>query len=289
VRGWEYLAGLPHVGEAEREEGNDEEVEATANIDEVKEELEDGEWSAEQLEQQLDELLRVDHVSLLVEHDSFIDEQASVSPLHIRAYLPDFLIPQYDVLRDTLLPGLQILGIIDGSSSAASEANKAREKLNHAERSLNQAQRDLEQAKKELVDLFDPTRYGAQGEWKKLHDLCLKKDTGGYEYEVCLFEGTRQLPTNGGSSYSLGRFASWNPSPDVVEGSKEYYSTQMYLHGTRCWNGPERSVKLELTCGTENALLTVTELEKCEYLFTGTTPALCLPPAGGTEPQKDEL
>jgi protein kinase C substrate 80K-H len=80
VRGWEYLAGLPHVGEAEREEGSDEEVEATANIDEVKEELKDGEWSAEQLEQQLDELLRVDHVSLLMEHDSFIDEQASVSP-----------------------------------------------------------------------------------------------------------------------------------------------------------------------------------------------------------------
>src|ERR1700758_2722806 len=40
VRGWEYLAGLPHIGEAEREEGSDEEQEATTNIDEVKEELE---------------------------------------------------------------------------------------------------------------------------------------------------------------------------------------------------------------------------------------------------------
>ena len=79
VRGWEYLAGLPHIGEAEREEGTDEEDGATANIDEVKEELEDGEWSAGQLEQ-LDELLRVDHVSLLMEHDSYVDTQASVSP-----------------------------------------------------------------------------------------------------------------------------------------------------------------------------------------------------------------
>ena len=32
------------------------------------------------------------------------------------------------------------------------------------------------------------------------------------------------------------------------------------------------------TCGTENALLSVQELEKCEYQFTGTSPALCLPP-----------
>jgi protein kinase C substrate 80K-H len=59
------------------------------------------------------------------------------------------------------------------------EANKAREKLNDAEHSLNIAQKDLEQVRKELDDLFDPTRYGAEGEWKKLHDVCLKKDTGG--------------------------------------------------------------------------------------------------------------
>lgn len=80
VRGWEFLAGLPHIGEAEREEGSDEEDEATANTDEVKEELEDGEWSTEQLEQELDELLHVDHVSLLMEHDSYVDDNTSASP-----------------------------------------------------------------------------------------------------------------------------------------------------------------------------------------------------------------
>lgn len=35
--------------------------------------------------------------------------------------------------------------------------------------------------------------------------------------------------------------------------------------------------QLLLSCGTENALLSIVELEKCEYQFTGTTPALCLP------------
>ena len=89
VRGWEYLAGLPHIGEAEREEGADEEDGATEeNIDEIKEVLKDGEWSAEQLEQQLDELLRVDHVSLLMEHDSYVDEQSSVSPCERYAQAP---------------------------------------------------------------------------------------------------------------------------------------------------------------------------------------------------------
>jgi hypothetical protein len=47
--------------------------------------------------------------------------------------------------------------------------------------------------------------------------------------------------------------------------------------------------QLDLTCGTENALLTVAELEKCEYLFTGTTPALCFMLDGNRESGKDEL
>jgi len=45
--------------------------------------------------------------------------------------------------------------------------------------------------------------------------------------------------------------------------------------------------QLVLTCGIENALLTVAELEKCEYQITGTTPALCRPLED--EHSKDEL
>jgi protein kinase C substrate 80K-H len=90
VRGWEYLAGLPHVTEADREEGSDEEDGATSPVDEAKEELEEGEWSAQQLEQQLDGLLNVDHVSLLIEHESYVDEPASVSPSE---HVTDFMRP----------------------------------------------------------------------------------------------------------------------------------------------------------------------------------------------------
>jgi protein kinase C substrate 80K-H len=80
VRGWEYLAGLPHITEADHEEGSDEEDGATSKDDEAEEELEEGEWSAQQLEQQLNELLNVDHISLLIGHNSYVDESAPVSP-----------------------------------------------------------------------------------------------------------------------------------------------------------------------------------------------------------------
>jgi protein kinase C substrate 80K-H len=58
------------------------------------------------------------------------------------------------------------------------EASKVRENLNSAEHDLNHAQKHLENVREESVDLFDPTVYGAQGEWKKLHNTCLTKDTG---------------------------------------------------------------------------------------------------------------
>ncbi len=35
--------------------------------------------------------------------------------------------------------------------------------------------------------------------------------------------------------------------------------------------------QVEISCGTESALLSVSEPAKCEYHFTATTPALCWP------------
>lgn len=42
------------------------------------------------------------------------------------------------------------------------------------------------------------------------------------------------------------------------------------------WQICSRTWQVDLACGLDNELLTVTELEKCEYLITGTTPALCI-------------
>ena len=64
-----------------------------------------------------------------------------------------------------------------------------------------------------------------------------------------------------------------------------------YKGGARCWNGPERSVTVEFSCGTENMIYAVAEPEKCEYQFTGTSPALCHPLSreGKGSPVKEEL
>ena len=80
VRGWEQLAQLRPVGEAEREEGSDgdEDEEPTTLIEENEEELGEGEWTSLQLETELDGLLGVDHISLLMEHDAHVGDISTV-------------------------------------------------------------------------------------------------------------------------------------------------------------------------------------------------------------------
>jgi len=133
----------------------------------------------------------------------------------------------------------------------------------------------VEDETRALEKVFDPEWFSSEGEWKKLENTCLTKDTGDYVYEVCLFGAAMQRSSNGGGTHSLGRFSSWNT--DAPLGSPEYYTKQHYTHGAKCWNGPERSITVEFICGIDNSLLVVSEPEKCEYKVTGTTPALCRP------------
>ncbi|KAF9004765.1 endoplasmic reticulum protein [Cyathus striatus] len=284
VRGWEELAGLPHINDVGKEGQNEE------NKDEPKkeeEQLEEGMWTAGQLEEELDDLFEMDLTSLLFEHEEHIKSPAEGSILYdVSAYLPDSFLSYYDDIKDTVISWLGLLGISNLESSAAADSSRAQQALSEAETQLSRVRRDKKKAEEDLSEIFIVEGFGAEGEWKKLDGTCLEKNTGDYTYEVCLFNESKQKPNNGGQTFSLGKFESWNPSPDVKPGTPEYYQKQVYKHGTRCWNGPERSTVLLLTCGTENTLLTVQELEKCEYQFTGTTPALCLPVDGGEKGKK---
>lgn len=75
VRGWEFHAGLPHIGTEEKEEGVDPEDEKADEEKKEKEEevLEEGMWSKDELDRDLDGLLKTDYVGLLLEHDEFTE------------------------------------------------------------------------------------------------------------------------------------------------------------------------------------------------------------------------
>jgi len=219
-------------------------------------------------------------VSLLLEHEEHIRARHDEGFIlfNVTAYLPDSFIPQYEEFKSTLVSWLGKFGVIySGDDTSSAESTKARQALTDAESALRSLQDEKKKAEEDATEIFNVHGFGHDGEWKKLDDMCLRKDVGDYTYELCFFDEAKQIPKNGGSTFSLGRFDSWNPAESVQPGEPEYYKKQIYKHGARCWNGPERNVVLLLSCGLENALTAVVELEKCEYQFIGTTPALCTP------------
>lgn len=76
VRGWESLAGLPHINDIHK--GEDSSAETQARAPEVEEE-EEGIWNAAQIEEELDRLLKTDHITLLLEHDKIVAHPTSQS------------------------------------------------------------------------------------------------------------------------------------------------------------------------------------------------------------------
>ncbi|KAF2305193.1 hypothetical protein GH714_002920 [Hevea brasiliensis] len=57
---------------------------------------------------------------------------------------------------------------------------------------------------------------------------------------------------------------------------EDLYRSMIFSNGDRCWNGPDRSLKVKLRCGLKNELTDVDEPSRCEYVAFLSTPALCL-------------
>merc|ERR1712183_1257504 len=95
---------------------------------------------------------------------------------------------------------------------------------------------------------------------------CYELKTNEYKYQLCPFDKTTQSPLNGGSTTSLGKWGSW-------QGNN--HSEMKFEKGLGCWNGPARSTKVVLECGSEHKLVLVDEPSRCSYLFKFTTPCAC--------------
>ncbi|CAE6522222.1 unnamed protein product [Rhizoctonia solani] len=285
VRGWDAYHGIePESESTTKQAEGDPEPESVS--DKEPETVKEDEWTIAKL----DELARADHVALLLEHSRHIsgsqDESGTENILDtIQAYVPDALAPAFLHVK-TWFTGSSRASTADETSEATVNARNAH---NSAVNALRNSERELKDSEEALTKLEGGGHYGKDGEWKKLDGTCLEKDTGEYTYSVCLFGSATQKSNRDHASHNLGHFSGWNDKEGVVPGSYEYYTRQCYKGGARCWNGPERSVTFDITCGTENTIQTIAEPEKCEYLFTGTSPALCWPLDEKAENEKDEL
>ncbi|CAG8726591.1 14708_t:CDS:2, partial [Acaulospora colombiana] len=148
---------------------------------------------------------------------------------------------------------------------------KARERHNNASNQLRNAERKLSEEEQALSKLSDPAWFGVDG--IPMRSVYLDKQPR---------RVTRAVATTVLGTSISAMFASQPNILAVV--SLPGIRTPLLGHQNIIL---DKSINMELdagtvpsevdlVCGTENALLTVSEPEKCEYHVTGTTPALCI-------------
>ena len=150
-------------------------------------------------------------------------------------------------------------------------ADRAREAFNEAEANLNR----LKDEQKSSDDMLNRD-YGPGNAFFVLAESneCYEMQDREYTYRLCPFRETTQQGKDSGGP-SLGHWGRWD-GPET-----DKYSVMLYENGQSCWNGPNRSTRVHITCGPNNQLTEVSEPSRCEYRFQFMTPAACsstLPP-----------
>ncbi|KAK2434372.1 glucosidase 2 subunit beta [Trifolium repens] len=105
--------------------------------------------------------------------------------------------------------------------------------------------------------------FGPAKEFYSFYDRCFESKQNKYIYKVCPYKQATQ--EEGHSTTRLGRW-------DKFEDS---YKVMVFSNGDKCWNGPDRSLKVKLKCGLTNEITDVDEPSRCEYVALLATPALC--------------
>ncbi|KAK2833274.1 hypothetical protein Q5P01_017163 [Channa striata] len=127
-------------------------------------------------------------------------------------------------------------------------AQKARDGFDESERALREVDDQITNLEKEIS--FD---FGPSAEFAYLYSQCYELNTSEYIYRLCPFNRVSQKPKYGGSETNLGTWGKWaGPEGNI-------YSMMKYEHGTGCWQGPNRSTTVKLTCGKETVVTSTSE------------------------------
>ncbi|KAJ8961626.1 hypothetical protein NQ314_005878 [Rhamnusium bicolor] len=152
----------------------------------------------------------------------------------------------------------------DETQKLVERATSARNEFYEADKQVKNIVGEIQGIKDYLEKDFGPDE-----EFAALEGQCFHYEDHEYIYKLCPFEKTSQQPKSGSVETRLGTWGRW----DGTETNK--YESMMYDKGQSCWNGPQRSTKVRIECGNENKMTSVSEPNRCEYLFDFVSPAAC--------------
>ncbi|OVA08857.1 Glucosidase 2 subunit beta [Macleaya cordata] len=200
-----------------------------------------------------DEFEEDDHHDSDASYKSDSEDQTDFSDLTTTSS-PSWL----DKIQQTVRNILQAVNLFQ-SPIDKSEAAHIRKEYDDASTKLSKIQSRISSLSQKLEN-----DYGPEKEFYSFYDRCFENKQNKYVYKVCPFKQASQV--EGHSTTQLGRWEKFEDS----------YRTMLFSNGDRCWNGPDRSLKVRLRCGLDNELTDVDEPSRCEYVAILSTPALCL-------------
>ncbi|KAK4441069.1 Glucosidase 2 subunit beta [Sesamum alatum] len=128
-----------------------------------------------------------------------------------------------------------------------SDAAYVRKEYDESSAKLSKIQSRISKLTKKLKQDFGPEK-----EFYSFYGQCFEGKENKYVYKVCPYEKATQE-----EGYSTTRLGSWEKFEDS-------YRTMQFLNGDKCWNGPDRSLKVKLRCGLKNEVTDVDEPSRCE-------------------------
>lgn len=126
----------------------------------------------------------------------------------------------------------------------SSEAESLRRVVREIDADIKKLDSEREEKRKAAA-----TDFGPQRAFFALQDQCIEKKIEKYTYKLCAFKEVKQDYT------LLGTWDKWGANED-----KPDYARMLFVKGHKCWNGPERYVRLENDDRTSvgNLMLTMT-------------------------------
>jgi len=137
------------------------------------------------------------------------------------------------------------------------------EELSKANSALSDLQKKLRQARGRRFSLDNKLKHVGHGSrWYPLLDACLEQRFQMRQYKICYFGGAKE------GSVSFGTFQDLDENAGAL--------AMHFTGGQRCFGGgPARQLRLFLTCGSLEELLSMLETSRCSYEAWLSHPIAC--------------